>query len=144
MSVTVSPPRRIRYKLSWHSIQHSLDVSLMKLHMTKPTQGTHGMNPTPAYFDIVTGYMIRTKICKRLSLFWMLETLSYQTIPQCLCPNTIQLYRKRISFLPVQINWSTASFYFFILFFIFWKSGVYRNSVVCCHTLYLPIMDLFL
>ena len=35
-----------------HAVQHSLNVSLMRLHANKPT-GTHELTPTPAYFDIV-------------------------------------------------------------------------------------------
>ena len=124
------------YKLSWHSIQHSLDVSLMKLHMTKPTQGTHGLNPIPAYFDIVTGHMIRTKSQKiELDVGNAISSNN----PIVLVPKYIQLYRKRISFLPVQINWNTAFF-----FSETWGVQIIRNCVVCYHSLYLPIMGLFL
>ena len=45
MSVALHPPRRMGYEHSW--VWHSLDVSLMKLHMTKPTQGTE---PHPCLF----------------------------------------------------------------------------------------------
>ena len=37
---------------SEHAVQHSLNVSRVRVHINKPV-GTRGLTPTPAYFDIV-------------------------------------------------------------------------------------------
>ena len=122
MSVALHPPRRMGYEHSW--VRHSLDVSLMKLHMTKPTQGTHGLNPTPAYFDIVSGHMLRTKSQKIEFIsghyLIMIFIPSHSACAQILfCYN-----RRRMSFLHVRINWSIKLLVFFLFFFQ--KSGVYK------------------
>ena len=43
-----------------HVVQHSLNVSLARLHMNK-SAGTRGPTPTLAYFDIVPACTIRIK-----------------------------------------------------------------------------------
>ena len=48
-----------------HAVQHSLNVSLGRLHTNKPA-GTCGLTPTPAYFDIVPARTIRTKSQKNV------------------------------------------------------------------------------
>ena len=58
----------VALRLSQHqrmNLQHSLNVSLTRLHMNKPA-GTHGLTPTLAYFDIVPARTIRTKSQKNV------------------------------------------------------------------------------
>ena len=62
-----------------HAVQQSLDISLARLQINKP-EGTCGLIPTLAYFNIVPARMIRTK--SQIKVFicicgcWNLETLS--------------------------------------------------------------------
>ena len=50
-----------------HAVQYSLNVSLARLHTNKPA-GTHGLTPTPAYFNIIPALLIRTKNQKNVYL----------------------------------------------------------------------------
>ena len=138
MSVALHPPRRMGYEHSW--VRHSLDVSLMKLHMTKPTQGTHGLNPTPAYFDIVSGHMLRTKSQKiefisghYLIMIFIPSHSAYAQILFCYTEEGCHFY------MIVRINWSIKLLGFFVGFSRKVGCTNIRNSVVCYHTLYLPL-----
>ena len=66
--------------------------------------------------------------------FWTLSHHDIYTIPQCLCPNTILLYRRRMSFLHVRINWNIKLLGFFFFVSEKWGVQIIRNSVVCYHT----------
>ena len=74
--------------------------------------GTHGLNPTPVYFDIVSDHMIRAKSQFLISVG--------NTIPQCLCPNTI-LLKKDFTF-----TCTNKLEYCLFFFFFFRKRGVYK------------------
>ena len=57
MSPALSQHRRMNLQ---HAVQHSLNISLVKLHTNKPV-GTHELTPTPACFDIIPARVIRIK-----------------------------------------------------------------------------------
>ena len=96
----------------------------MKLHMTKPTQGTHGQNPTPAYFDIVTGHMIRTKSQK---IEFISGCWKYDLLKQSLsaCAQILSAIQKK-DFIFTCTNKLEYCFFFLIFFLCVWTIGVYK------------------
>ena len=80
-----------------HAAQHSLNVSLTRLHTNKPA-GTHGLTPTLVCFDIFPAHMIRTKSKKNvfICILWTLECSHYIWVNlECLCWNMLPQYEQK-------------------------------------------------
>ena len=79
-----------------HAVQHSRNISLVSLHTNKPA-GTHGLTPTPAYFDIVPACTIRTKSQKNMLIricgHWK-HSHHICVNSECLCSNAISWYEQ--------------------------------------------------
>ena len=74
-----------------------MNVSLARLHVNKPT-GTHGLTPTPAYFDIVPALTITAKSQKNVFILicgcW--KCSHHICInSECLCSNAFPLYEQQ-------------------------------------------------
>ena len=75
-----------------HAVQHSLNVSLTRLHTNKPA-GTRRLTPTPAYFNIIPALLIRTKNQKNMFInIWnahhiFVSTQSACAQTRCRCTN---------------------------------------------------------
>ena len=77
-----------------HAVQHSLNVSFVRLHMNK-SAGSHGLTPTLGYFDIIPACMIgiksQTNMFIRICGCWK---RSHSVYVNCLCSNMLPLYKR--------------------------------------------------
>ena len=91
---TLSRHRRMNLQ---HDVQHSLNISLARLHTNKPAE-THRLTPTLAYFKIVPARTIRTKSQKnvfiRICGRWK-RSHHICINSECLCSNVLPLYKQQ-------------------------------------------------
>ena len=88
------------------NLQHSLNISLVRLHTNKHP-GTRGLTPTLVYFNIVPAHMIRTKSQKNvfIRIVDVENALTIFASTQSVCAQTrFHCTNNRISFLCVQIK----------------------------------------